>query len=133
MSALSVSKIDYAIAKLNELGIRAKGTAEAEELDIIACDAAAELAQLRARLDVACHVKAKDKVGFDWEILDEIFELRAENARMREVLENNRDLARTGLAPDIFNYSPEQWAQHKLNYIAMTSASILATYSKEKK
>jgi hypothetical protein len=53
MSALSVSKIDYAIAKLNEMGIRAKGTAEAEELDIIACDAAAELSQLRAELDEA--------------------------------------------------------------------------------
>jgi len=50
MSAMSQSKIDYAIAKLNELGIQAKGVADAEALDIIATDASAELAALQSRL-----------------------------------------------------------------------------------
>lgn len=41
-------------------------------------NAAAELAQLRTRLETTCRVKAKDKVGFDWEILDTIDQLRSE-------------------------------------------------------
>ena len=44
----------------------------------VADKAAAELAKLKNRLDVACHIKATDKVGFDWEILDTIAQLRAE-------------------------------------------------------
>ena len=35
-------------------------------------NAAVELAQLRKDLEVACHVKAKDKVGFDFAVLEEI-------------------------------------------------------------
>ena len=35
-------------------------------------NAAAELIQLRKDLEVACHVKAKDKVGFDFAVLEEI-------------------------------------------------------------
>lgn len=40
--------------------------------DVAAAKYAAEIAALRARLDVACHVSAGDKVGFDYAVLDKI-------------------------------------------------------------
>ena len=41
----------------------------------------------------------------------------------KETMENIRDLARTGLAPDAFNMTQEQWLQHKLNRIASMAAA----------
>jgi hypothetical protein len=35
----------------------------------------ADNAKLRERLNAACHVKAKDKVGFDFEVLDKLNDL----------------------------------------------------------
>ena len=48
----------------------------------------------------------------------EITRLRADNAKLREALENIRDEARTGVAPEAFGMTPRQWDQHKLNYCA---------------
>ena len=42
-----------------------------------------------------------------------------------EIIEDCRDLARTGLCPDVLNLSPEQWAQHKLDLIASKLSSLL--------
>jgi len=50
--------------------------------------------------------------------LEEIERLRADNAKLREALENIRDEARTGVAPEAFGMTPRQWDQHKLNYCA---------------
>lgn len=38
-------------------------------------DAEAELATLRAELDIACHIKAEDKVGFDFAVLRQLTDL----------------------------------------------------------
>lgn len=101
MSALSQSKIDYAIAKINEIGIRANGTAEAEALDIIAFDAAAELAQLRAKLTpMQCGHIAANVVNGDegtsycaiCAMEAEIESLRAELAAKDAALEEARDI-----------------------------------------
>jgi len=45
--------------------------------------------------------------------------------RLREVLENIRDLARTGLPPDAMNYDAETWKAHKLNRIAHDADAAL--------
>ena len=53
-----------------------------------------KLYKAEKRLEVACHVKADDKVGFDFAILDKMDalererdELKAENARLKARLE----------------------------------------------
>ena len=40
------------------------------------------IAELEAQLRVACHVKAGDKVEFDWAVLGKIAELEAENTKL---------------------------------------------------
>lgn len=43
-----------------------------------------EITTLRRRLDVACHIKTDDAVGFDWAVLGEISTLRDELAAYKE-------------------------------------------------
>jgi regulator of replication initiation timing len=87
MSALSMSKIDYAIAKLNELGLGANGVAEADAIDIIAFDARAEYEALRDKLDALKHYADVDRERIAT-LQSSIKELEAENKALRA--ENRR-------------------------------------------
>ena len=57
--------------------------------------------------------------------LRRIVDLESENARLRRQLEAIRDLARTGLKPDAFDYTEEQWLAHKLNKCARIADDAL--------
>lgn len=50
--------------------------------------------------------------------------LEAENARLKDILREIRDLACTGLKPDIYP-TEEIWLQHKINWIASMAHAIL--------
>lgn len=43
----------------------------------------------------------------------------------RIAMEEIRDLARTGMAPDAWGMTPDQWNQHKVNKIACLAAKAL--------
>lgn len=62
-------------------------------------------------------------------IRDLCFEVRALRQKVekyRETLEGIRDLARTDLAPDAFNFSSKgQWDEHRMNKIAHEAAHVL--------
>lgn len=44
----------------------------------------------------------------------------------KEAFAEIRDFARTGLKPDVFDYTNEQWLQHKLNKCAAIADSFLS-------
>jgi hypothetical protein len=86
---------------LGELGSRhdelwVEAHQAAAELKIITTDLAdssaqlildeCEIQQLRADLDVACHIKAGDKVAFDWAILTKINDLQVELDEAKKVI-----------------------------------------------
>ena len=51
------------------------------------------------------------------EVEEKLTSVEEENARLKGVLREIRDLARTGLKPDIYP-TEEIWLQHKINQIA---------------
>jgi len=58
------------------------------------------------------------------DMCDAYKKLEAENARLKGVLREIRDLARTGLKPDIYP-TEEIWLRHKINQIASMAHAIL--------
>lgn len=75
--------------KAAELLLDLRGEQVAEK-DAIIAGLEAELAQLRKRLEVACHIKADDPAGFDYAVLDRIGELEAERDEWRARYEEFR-------------------------------------------
>jgi len=57
--------------------------------------------------------------------------LEKENAKLKKALENIRDLARTGIAPDSFMLDKSGWDQHRIGTIAREANEALATTEKE--
>jgi len=55
----------------------------------------------------------------------DIDELQKEVKRLRETLEEIRDLARTGVAPDLFNFTDREWKTHQVNKIAWMANEAL--------
>lgn len=53
------------------------------------------------------------------------FRFREDIDTLRIALEEIRDLARTGCAPDAFNMTPEQWNQHKIDKIAYLASKAI--------
>jgi len=56
--------------------------------------------------------------GFNLRALRLVMDLMTEVERLRAALEEARDLVRTGLKPDVCNYTDEEWLQHKLFRVA---------------
>lgn len=77
-AAVDAAQIDE-VTRLAKQAEWARVTLENEQLK-------AEIARLRTQLDEACHVKAGDRVAFDYAVLGEMHRLKAENARLREAL-----------------------------------------------
>lgn len=58
-----------------------------EELEKACFGYIQNIAVLEKRLEIACHIKADDKVGFDFAVLDKIDSLEQDNALLRKRLE----------------------------------------------
>jgi exonuclease VII small subunit len=92
------------------------------------------LKELRAR--IAELEEARDAGGRIIDNLEDAAEktkqsittLEAARDEARVQITDCRDLARTGLAPDSYNFSEEQWAQHRLNLIAGRLSAYLKNF-----
>lgn len=93
MTIASDKGCDCASCKIERL------TAENERLQ-------SELEQTKRRLETACHFQATDKVGFDWAVLEKLFNLQEENRRMKTVISVLLEfLLEDGIPEDL--WSPE--------------------------
>mgnify|MGYP001316466614 CR=1 FL=1 len=87
-----------------------------ERIDQLEKNVTAFAGQLESWGFDAAAKQIRSEIGGDVEAPN-FYKLRAENARLKGVLREIRDLARTGLKPDIYP-TEEIWLQHKINQIA---------------
>lgn len=106
------------MSALDELDKRFEdGTATALDLCVIWGDdaehAAAELARLRDAYEVTLGLY-KNEAEMNANLQVEVSKLRAALDEARKVIEDIRDLARTGLAPVAFGFTEEQWSSWEI-------------------
>jgi len=59
------------------------------------------------------------------EIAADLLATRTALAELQQAIENIRDIARTGVAPDAFSMTQEEWNAHKINKIAREATIAL--------
>jgi len=79
-----------------------------EDLGRALFEAEEKVVELRKRLDIACHIKADDKVSFDWAVLDKIDTLRTACTRALATLNSLGNTSANAFAAIDFAFTKDE-------------------------